>query len=144
MDVEREVYRQQRTGAGRANTRSTRRPRRSDRIKDSGVRSEVEKKRKAKNLGGKANNTRNNNNKNNNTNNKQKGGGNNNLDMIKPPSKKVVNAAMRAMNTAGYDAPKGMKMVISFAPVDDKKKPNKKQTGNNNNNKKNNQRGKRN
>lgn len=33
------------------------------------------------------------------------------------PSKKAVNAALKAMTKAGFDAPNGMKMIVSFAPV---------------------------
>jgi len=36
---------------------------------------------------------------------------------VAAPSKKAVDAALKAMTKAGYDAPNGMKMVISFAPA---------------------------
>lgn len=35
---------------------------------------------------------------------------------VKPPSKKAVSAALRAINQSGFKTPKGMKMVISFTP----------------------------
>lgn len=35
---------------------------------------------------------------------------------VKPPSKKAVTAALRAINQSGFKTPKGMKMVISFTP----------------------------
>jgi len=37
-------------------------------------------------------------------------------DVAKPPTKKAVTAAVRAMKDAGFDPPKGMQVVISFQP----------------------------
>lgn len=147
MDIEREVFRQQRyaggAGAG-SRTRNNTNPRRSNRILN--VRSEAEKKAKTRNLGGvlkkrgggvrkneelRNNNKNQNSNGNNNSTNNRQQKGNRNEDSIKAPPRKAVNAAMKAMNTAGFVAPQGMKMVISFAPVvSNKKKTNKKQTDN--------------
>jgi hypothetical protein len=35
----------------------------------------------------------------------------------KPPSKMAITAAVEAMSSKGYNVPKGMQMVISFAPA---------------------------
>ena len=59
----------------------------------------------------------------------------------RPPSKKAVQAAVQAMGNKGFQIPKGMQMVISFAPAPeanptkDTPKQNKKGGGNSNNNK---------
>mmetsp|Transcript_17342 Transcript_17342/g.24365 ORF Transcript_17342/g.24365 Transcript_17342/m.24365 type:complete len:258 (+) Transcript_17342:168-941(+) len=57
----------------------------------------------------------------------------------RPPSRKAVNAAVDAMQGAGFKVPQGMQMVISFAPAPEGKSPppqlNKGKNGNNNNNK---------
>jgi len=134
MSVEREVYRQSRTGGGSGTnnmrTRSKDQPRRSTRVRNN-LKTDTERKMKAKNLAAerkKAKTTKQqqNTNKNNTTQNTK-----NKVKQIRAPPKKAVNAAMKAMNTAGFTAPKGMKMVISFAPVDkptntNQKKPNNK------------------
>ena len=41
----------------------------------------------------------------------------------RPPSKKAVNAAVNAMQGAGFKVPQGMQMVISFAPAPNNKPP---------------------
>eukprot|EP00521_Asterionellopsis_glacialis_P009575 CAMPEP_0195280992 /NCGR_PEP_ID=MMETSP0707-20130614/478_1 /TAXON_ID=33640 /ORGANISM="Asterionellopsis glacialis, Strain CCMP134" /LENGTH=257 /DNA_ID=CAMNT_0040339827 /DNA_START=78 /DNA_END=851 /DNA_ORIENTATION=- len=66
----------------------------------------------------------------------------------RPPSKKAVNAAVDAMQSAGFKVPSGMQMVISFAPAPDGKnpppQPKGKNGGNNNRNNNNNNNGGRN
>ena len=52
---------------------------------------------------------------------------------VKPPSKRAVNAALRAINNSGFKTPKGMKMVISFTP-ESATKENKAGGGNKNKN----------
>lgn len=123
VQIEREIYRQQRGGGGNNSnnfngndngprTRSATQPRRSIQSRNNNnnknnVINEAARKIKAKNLEKKRNAKNNNNNSNNN---------NNNGPVVKAPSKKVMNAAMAAMQSAGYTAPKGMKLVVSLAP----------------------------
>lgn len=68
----------------------------------------------------------------------------------RPPSKKAVNAAVDAMQGAGFKVPSGMQMVISFAPAPGGNNPppqpkgkngGKNSRNNNNNNNSNNNRG---
>jgi hypothetical protein len=124
VQIEREIYRQQRGGGGNNSnnfngndngprTRSATQPSRSIRSRNNNnnknnVINEAARKIKAKNLEKKRNAKNNNNNSNNNN--------NNNGPVVKAPSKKVMNAAMAAMQSAGYTAPKGMKLVVSLAP----------------------------
>lgn len=134
--IEREAYRLQRSGknAVASRTRSFGQPRRSSRLRtannsnsnntnrqgnrNNNNKSAVDRKIKAKNMRGK----------------KQNQSSNNSNRTLQPPSKKAFNAAVKAMNSAGFTAPKGMKMVISFAPTESK-------NNNNNNNSNNNRRG---
>lgn len=139
MQVEREIYRQQRTGGkknggnnnpgqgGRAQTRGTTTPRRSEKAKANSARSEAEMKVKARKAleakkkvqaaTKKAQEAA-----------KKKGAqkkvnpasatnGNKKMNGQKapaPPTKKAVKAAMTALKSAGFSAPKGLKMVVSF------------------------------
>ena len=57
----------------------------------------------------------------------------NQQNKIKAPTKRAVNAALRAINNSGFKTPKGMKMVISFTP-DGNTKENKAGGGNKNKN----------
>jgi len=115
--VEREVYRQQRRaganggGAGdnAGRLRSGGQPRRSNRIQSN--KTEADRKTKAKNLANERKKARLQQQKNNSNNNKTS-----KTQQLTAPPKKAVNAAMKAMNSAGFTAPKGMKMVISFEP----------------------------
>jgi len=92
MQVEKETYRQQRKtqGPGRF-------PREA---KTSQSHSEADVRSKARAL----------------QNNKRQGGSAG-TDNPRPPTKKALNAAVRAMNDAGYSVPRGMQMVVSFAPA---------------------------
>lgn len=142
MEIERQVFRQQRrrTGGGerggggvgnvgsRTGNTTNGPPRRSTRIRNHPGRTDADMKVKARNM----NNRRKDSNNNNNTRSKN--------DAIRAPSKKVVNAALKAMNTAGYTAPKGLKMVISFAPTNNDTTSNINKTTNNKNTTNNNQR----
>lgn len=49
--------------------------------------------------------------------------------MTRPPTRKAINAAITAMENAGFKVPDGMQMIISFAPAIDTptKKPAKKE-----------------
>ncbi len=143
MDVEKEVYRQQRAGSGGGAGAGGRRgilrpggnnsnnnngggggrPRRSVRV-NAVSRTEAERKTKAKNLAEKRKNQQVN------TNNKD--------TSIKAPPKKVVNAAVKAMKSSGFSPPKGMKMVISFKPIENKNNNNNVSNTNNNNSNRNN------
>ena len=128
--IEREVYRLQRT-SGSANgvgsrTRSNGQPRRSNRIRNNNntsnnrnnnkenTRSVADRKIKAKNLKNQKNN--------------------NHGNVLKPPTKKAFSAAVKAMTSAGFKAPQGMKMVISFAPTENNNNTKNKNTNNNSRN----------
>mmetsp|Transcript_25837 Transcript_25837/g.29526 ORF Transcript_25837/g.29526 Transcript_25837/m.29526 type:complete len:146 (-) Transcript_25837:147-584(-) len=123
MQLEREAYRQQRGGGGPVGSGPGKAPRRSNRIRtnSNSNKTEADRKIKAKNVAEKKRNARNANNT------KQKL-----TEPLSAPSKKQVTAAVKAMTTAGFTAPKGMKMVISFAPTagqNNAKKQNKKTQG---------------
>ena len=133
-EIEREVYRQSRTSG--AKTRSASQPRRSlrngnangngnGRRSASGAgKSAAAQKTKAKNLKK-----------------KQQEAKKENVPLV--PSKKAANAAKKALKDAGFSAPKGMKMVISYVSADNntsnKNNANAKGNKKNNNQKKNQQ-----
>ncbi len=135
--VEREVYRQQRRSnanggdGGVMRTRSSGKPRKSPRIRNN--KTEAERRTKAKNLANerkKANEKK-----------KTKQQNGNKAQQVTAPPRRAVSAAMKAMNTAGFTAPKGMKMVISFEPTEKKVNNQKKQNNTRKGQSGNNQRG---
>eukprot|EP00541_Cyclophora_tenuis_P006264 CAMPEP_0116550388 /NCGR_PEP_ID=MMETSP0397-20121206/5401_1 /TAXON_ID=216820 /ORGANISM="Cyclophora tenuis, Strain ECT3854" /LENGTH=243 /DNA_ID=CAMNT_0004075217 /DNA_START=41 /DNA_END=772 /DNA_ORIENTATION=+ len=145
MEIEKEVYRQSRksptnrTPTNNNSSSTNNKNRRSRRVADQRVKAKNETKKQQQ---------------------KTKNNGNNKNDPAvppawiggtrRPPSKKAITAAVSAMQGAGFKVPKGMQMVISFAPAPNEdptknnpepkknaKKGNAK-TNNNNNNKGNN------
>ena len=135
MEVEREVYRQQRTDGGRAGggggggngrTRSETQPRRSERNRNNKQnqnqnRSVADRNVKAKNKKQREQQQ------------KQK---QQNVVTPAPPTKKAMKAAMNALKDTGYVAPRGMKMVVSFVGSNTAKNTNSKPQGNKNQKKK--------
>lgn len=133
MQVEREVYRQSRTGrnAGGAGTGATKQnesaapPRRSRRLRSgqknanearvggnaaSSNKSLADQKTKQKNVARQKKQVQQ----------EQAKTNQGNEEVIKPP-KKVIGVAKKAMQDAGFVPPKGMKMVVSFVPTDTSK-----------------------
>lgn len=139
MEVEREVYRQQRTGGGRGGggggngrTRSETQPRRSERNRNNKQnqnqnRSVADRNVKAKNKKQREQQQQQTQKQ------KQK---QQNVVTPAPPTKKAMKAAMNALKDTGYVAPRGMKMVVSFVDGNTAKNTNSKPQGNKNQQKK--------
>lgn len=109
MQVEREVYRQARGGGPK--TRSADQPRRSERNRNAGKKnasgsnkSIADQKMKAKNLKKKQQ--------------QQNQQGVRKDNAAPAPTRKAATAAKKALREAGFQPPKGMKMVISYVSTD--------------------------
>ena len=108
MQVEREVYRQARGGGSR--TRGADQPRRSERNNTAG--------KKSKNKNGSGKSTADQKVKTKNLQKKKQQQKQPESSAPLAPTKKATNAAKKALRDAGFQAPKGMKMVISYVSTD--------------------------